>query len=174
MNRILAAFALALSIASTSAGALAAPNKPAPAARHEKGDKDKKFPMKGDEFKRVVSERVGKARERMEKHITRSKASDDKAKEIRARFDATIAKINKKTEEVTADGSVTKEEAKEVFTLFRELGGHHGGKRPDKKKLAEHRAARGPGSRPSVSPSGGVGKRRSWGGMCVGYQRNFG
>ena len=141
MNRIVTALALALSLASASTAALAAPRGKAPAAhqadRKEKGDRDdKKFPMKADEFKKLVADRVGKARERLEKHIERKNAGPEKAKEIRAKFDAAVARLNKKVEEVTADGTVSKEEAKEVRALAKELiqehRGHHGKKHPKK------------------------------------------
>jgi hypothetical protein len=139
MNRLVA-LALALSVASSSAFALAAPHKEAPtdqrqANRTERPERgDKKFPMKADEFKKHVAERVGKAREFMEKRISKKNVGADKAKEIREKFNAGVARINKKVDEVSADGSVTKDEAKEVRDLFKDLGNH--GKRHGKKKLA--------------------------------------
>ncbi|RYE88603.1 MAG: hypothetical protein EOO75_13100, partial [Myxococcales bacterium] len=116
MNRIVTAFALALSLASTSAVALADTGR-APAARHERGDRaamEKKFPMAGAEFQQKATERAGKAREHLEKRLTAKQVPADKAGEIRAKFAATQAKVQAKVTEVAADGTVTLEEARSV------------------------------------------------------------
>lgn len=93
--------------------------------RHGDHD-DKKFPMPGAEFKQKVDARLAKARERMESHA--SKLPADKAGELRAKFDAGLQKINEEVQKVVADGTVTKEEAKEVRETVRAVmphGQHH-------------------------------------------------
>lgn len=152
MNRIVAALALAFSLSSLSAVAVAAPPKDV-AAKHQKGEKGKgkrdgkQFPMKADEYKKHIAERTAKAREMLEKHISKKNAGADKAKEMREKFNATVARVNKKVDEVTADGTVSKEEAKEVRDIFQEARGHHG-KKHGKKKLAPPPGPHGTRRRP--------------------------
>ena len=135
MNRFFAALALSLSLASSSVALAAPAQKPAAAKHQGKEDHDKKFPMKADEFRQHVAGRVAKAREHMEKRISTRNVPEDKAKEIRAKFNAGVAALNQKVEAVCADGTVTKEEAKEVRKIAKEMRGKHGkkhGKRGDK------------------------------------------
>ena len=103
------------------------------------GDKHEKasFPMPAAAFKQKVDARQAKARERMEKHAT--KLSAEQAKELRAKFDAGVAKVNAEVNKATADGTVTKDEAAAVRKVAKEARGHHGkharrhGKRGEKK-----------------------------------------
>ena len=55
MNRIVSALALALSLASTSAVALADTGAPAQARHEKRAEQDKKFPMAGAEFQQLVA-----------------------------------------------------------------------------------------------------------------------
>lgn len=98
----------------------------APAFAGEKGGKN--FPMPAAEFKAKVDGRTAKARQHMEERA--AKLSADEAKALRAKFDAGVAKVNAEVTKATADGTVTKDEAKAVFHAAREAhgGGHHGHK----------------------------------------------
>lgn len=105
--------------------AFAAPaqgNAPTKSQRAE-GDKDKgkaKFPMPAAEFKAKVDARQAKARKHMEERAAQLPA--DQAKELRARFEADIQKVDAEVAKAVADGTVTKEEAKAV----RAASPHHG------------------------------------------------
>ena len=90
------------------------------------GDKDQaSFPMPAAQFKQKVDTRMTKARQHMEERA--SKLPADQAKELRAKFDAGAAKVNAEVAKATADGTVTKDEAKAVHKVAREAkGGHHG------------------------------------------------
>jgi hypothetical protein len=102
----------------------------APAVAGERaGEKDTKekasFPMPAAQFKQKVDTRMANAKKHMEERA--SKLPADQAKELRAKFDAGAAKVNAEVAKATADGTVTKEEAKAVHTVAREAkGGHHG------------------------------------------------
>lgn len=135
MNRIVTAFALALSLAAATTTALAAPPKGDRAGRHEKHQIDeKKFPMKADEFRASVTQRLTKAQERMEKHLQEKKVEADKAKAAREQFAAGAARVKAKVDEVAADGTVTLDEAKAVRTVMHDnLKKGHGGKKHEKK-----------------------------------------
>lgn len=82
------------------------------------------FPMPAATFKERIDARHMKARERMEKRASTLNA--EQAKELRAKFDAGIAKINAEVSKATADGTVTKEEARAVRKVAKEVRGHHG------------------------------------------------
>jgi len=155
MNRFFAALALSLSLVSSSVALAAPAQKPAAAKHQGKGDHDKKFPMKADEFRQHVAGRVTKAREHMEKRISTRNVPEDKAKEIRAKFDAGVAVLNQKVEAVCADGTVTKEEAKEVHDLVHRMVQHHKQGKKDKKLPDRAGATRGATPGPGASVGAG-------------------
>ena len=107
----------------------------APAMAEETGAKGghASFPMPAAAFQQKVTARQTKAREHMEKRA--SKLSADEAKAVRAKFDAGVVKVNAEVAKATADGTVTKDEAKAVKQIAKELrvGGHKGGKHHKKK-----------------------------------------
>lgn len=130
MTRIVQALALALSLATASAAFAAPPARDRQGQAAHKGnrkdkDDEKRFPMKADEFKKLVAERVGKARERMEKHISQKNVPEDKAKVLRAKFEVGVAVLNRKVDKVCEDGTVTKEEAREVRELVHRMVQEH-------------------------------------------------
>jgi hypothetical protein len=112
--------ALATLVAVPAFAAPAQGNVPAKTQRAE-GDKGAKhFPMPAAEFQAKVNARQTKARAHMEEKASQLPA--DQAKELRARFDANIAKVNAEVAKAVADGTVTKEEAQAV----RAASPHHG------------------------------------------------
>ena len=86
---------------------------------------DQKFPMAAAEFRQHVTDRVAKARVKMEEHIASKQLPQDKADAHRARFQIAVDQITAKVDEVCADGTVTKEEALAVRELARSLLHHH-------------------------------------------------
>ena len=113
----------------------------APAMAGEKHEKAN-FPMPAAAFKERVDARQAKARERMEKRA--SSLSAEQAKELRAKFDAGIAKVNAEVSKATADGTVTKEEAQAVRKVSKEVRGHHG----KHARHGKHEGKRGKGAAP--------------------------
>jgi hypothetical protein len=88
-------------------------NVPGKSQRGEQGDQGKKhFPMPASEFKAKVDKRQAKARQHMEDRAAKLPANE--AKELRAKFDATVQKVNAEVAKAVADGTVTKEEAQAV------------------------------------------------------------
>ncbi|MFO0664245.1 MAG: hypothetical protein U0174_09845 [Polyangiaceae bacterium] len=111
--------AVLLSIATSSfaATASAAPGgheAKAPAAPAAKGGRHGKYPIPAAEFRNASNERLQKAREKMEEHLKTKKVPAEKAQLVRARFDEVATKVNAAVAKATADGSVTKEEVREV------------------------------------------------------------
>lgn len=121
-STIVAAFlALGTLVAAPAFAAPAQGNAPAKTQRAD-GDKGKAhFPMPAAEFKAKVDARQAKARKHMEEKASALPA--DQAKELRARFDANIAKVNAEVAKAVADGTVTKEEAEAVRAAGPQRGG---------------------------------------------------
>ena len=127
--------ALTLAFAAVPATALADSSRPAPAdakagKEHGKGqrkDQDKKdrkrpqFPLEAERFQNVVDKRIAKAREHMERALDKHPVPDALKAQIRNDFDAGTAQVQAAAKRVGADGTVTKEEAKEVRDLAKEL-----------------------------------------------------
>ena len=106
----------------------AAPAMAGTGAPHTGGDGPRaehgSFPMPAATFKAKVDARQAKAREHMEKRAASLPA--DQAKELRAKFDAGVTKINAEVSKATADGTVTKEEAEAVRKVVKDVRGGHG------------------------------------------------
>lgn len=91
-----------------------------PAFAESGGHAKSTFPMPAAAFKQKVDTRMAKARQRMEARASSLPAEEAKA--LRAKFDAAVANVNAEVAKATADGTVTKEEAKAV----RRASPHHG------------------------------------------------
>ena len=125
-----ATFALAAALSTLAVPAFAAVHAPVVAVRHEgqagrKEGNEKKFPMPAADFRAHFTQRTDKMRARLEEHIAKKNLAQDKADEIRARFNAGVAKVSEKVEAVCADGTVTKEEAQEVRAVAKSVMPHH-------------------------------------------------
>jgi hypothetical protein len=138
-SSILATFlALGTLVAVPAFAAPARSEAPAKTQRAE-GDKGgKHFPMPAAEFKAKVEKRQAKHRARMEEKA--AKLSADQAKELRAKFEANVQKVNAEVSKAIADGTVTKDEAKAVRAASPHHGKHarhgkgpHGGDKNGKK-----------------------------------------
>ena len=119
-----------------------ADEKPASApteARHEHGgahhgSKDKaQFPMKADEFRVMVEKKIEKIKARVEKGMDQHKVSAAQRTVIAKAVDDAAKQVRGAVDKASADGTVTKEEAKQgrelaeqLRTKIRgELGGKH-------------------------------------------------
>ena len=122
MRSMIAATFLALSTL-VAVPAFAAPvqGAPAKAQRADDGKGGKHFPMPAAEFKSKIDARMAKARKHMEEKAASLPA--DQAKELRAKFEASVAAVNAEVAKAIADGTVTKEEAQAVRAVSPH-GGH--------------------------------------------------
>ena len=91
-----------------------------------KGKDKAHFPMPAAEFKAHAEKRITRVRERMEKHLDKRGASAEERKTALAKLDAGVAKVRAAVEAAAKDGTVTKEEAKDVRKVAREARGEHG------------------------------------------------
>lgn len=114
LKTIAASVALSLSLVLASSAAFAG----------EKGAGKMAFPVAAATYKQHVDARLEKKKTKLEERIASKKIPADKAEQMRAKFAERKAKVNAAVEKAVADGTVTKEEAKEV----RKAGGGHGHK----------------------------------------------
>ena len=91
------------------------------APRGDKQGERISFPIPAATFQQHVDARIAKARTHMEERA--SKLPADQAKELRAKFEASVAAQKAEVAKAVADGTVTKEEAKAV-----RAAGPHGGR----------------------------------------------
>ena len=137
MNTV-ARLAAALIAAATFAVPMTSFAETAPAAvshgQKHHGDKDKaQFPMKADEFRAMVEKRIAKVKARVEKGMEEHKLPAVQRAVITRLVDDAAKQVRGAAEKAAADGTVTKEEAKEVRELAEqlrakvkgELGGKH-------------------------------------------------
>jgi hypothetical protein len=152
-NRFRTAAAAAMIAIAVPSVALAAdaPTEPVAAAdgaRAKRGERPK-FPMKADSFMAHVEKRIERMRSRVERRLAKSKMNDGAKEARRAKFEAGADKVRAAATEAGADGTVTKDEAKGVRSVAKQLRkrgkkhahkgkrkGHKKGKRKGHKKNA--------------------------------------
>jgi hypothetical protein len=118
---------------------------------HEKKDRPS-FPMKGDEFRNHVETRIEKAKARVEKALDKHNVPAAARAEVKQAVDGAAKEVRGAAQKAAADGVVTKEEAKQVRDVAKQLRetvrgqlkaknaggkGGHGGKRHHEKKGAD-------------------------------------
>lgn len=122
MRSKIIAIGLALGTLVAAVPAFADPAQGGSGTRGEKGQ-HLSFPVPAATFKQHVDARMTKARQHMEERA--SKLPADQAKELRTKFEASVAAMNAEVAKAIADGTVTKEEAQAVRAAS-PRGGHGG------------------------------------------------
>jgi hypothetical protein len=125
MNRSLLALLLTGVLASVATSASAEEGKTRPT-----------FPISASEFQARQDARVVKMRAKLEERISAKKLDAEEAKAKRAKFEVRIASVQAAIDKAKADGTVTKDEAKEIRKLAhagRGKHGHHAEKKEEKK-----------------------------------------
>lgn len=139
---------LALGMLSVASPVLAGAKdqRPAKELREDKADKRQKpnFPMKAEDFRKMVNERIEKIQARFDQMIAKRNPPAEKKAEMKKAFDEGIAKVKAAVDKAAADNTVTQEEAKEVRKAVKEQrkqmrahlgkGKHKGGKHKGDKK----------------------------------------
>ena len=133
--------ALSLAFATTAAAPAFADGADAKATEHHKEGKakgkEKHFPIAADKFDKMVDKHISKAKEKLETKLTEHKVEADKKAQILKGFDDGAALIRAAAKRAEKDGTVTKDEAKEirgmVKTLRQELHAKFAPKKADKK-----------------------------------------
>lgn len=86
-----------------------------------RGAHERELPMKADAFRDLVERRIAHARERLGEALSKHGVPRPVRAEIEKEFDAGAALVRAAAERAGADGTVTKEEAKEVRKLAKDL-----------------------------------------------------
>ena len=129
MRSVIVATVLALS---TLIGTSAFAEPDARGERHatgrSEGSERTTFPMPATDFKAKVDARQARGRTHMEARAAKLQA--EPAKQLRARFETRVQKVNVEVAKAIADGTVTREEAQAVRAAHphhRHGGRHHAG-----------------------------------------------
>lgn len=140
------ALALSFAIAAAPAVALAEGNgRPAPAEKGGQHGKDGKhegkgerhFPIEAKKFNEAVEARISKMRSRVEQAMEKRGVPEATRAQVRKELDLSAAAVREVAKRVSADGTVTKEEAKEVRKVAKEV------KKNAREKLKTLRQAKG-------------------------------
>jgi hypothetical protein len=126
--------ALAIGIAPLAASAQEKDKQEQAGKRGDKrGEKHgkKHFPMKADEFKKHVENRITRSIEKLDTVLAKRNVPVAKRAEIKKDVEAAAVLVRAAAARVAADGTVTKEEAKEVRGLAKDM---------KKKAMAKHRS----------------------------------
>jgi hypothetical protein len=87
-----------------------------------KGEREAhQFPMKGGDFITMVDARIQKVRAKVQEKLAKHPLPDATKKQILADVDAGAAKVKAAAQKAAADGTVTKDEAKEVRDLAHQV-----------------------------------------------------
>ena len=87
----------------------------------KKEHKAPQFPMDAKDFRVLMDKHIEHARKRLNKELDAHNVPAATQTEIRKRFEDAIKQIRAAADKVSADGTVTKDEAKEVHHLAKEL-----------------------------------------------------
>jgi hypothetical protein len=97
------------------------------AEEHGKGPRGKgereahQFPMKGGDFITMVEARIQKVRAKVQEKLAKHPLPDATKKQVMTEVDAGAAKVRAAAQKAAADGTVTKEEAKDVRELAKDV-----------------------------------------------------
>lgn len=89
--------------------------------KRDHGDFDKQFPMKADAFRELVERRLAKAEERVNKILEAREVPEAIRALVKKDLADGAALVRALAAKVTADGTVTKEEGREVRELAKDL-----------------------------------------------------
>jgi hypothetical protein len=124
MKRVAVLLALAFSlVAPGAAWAEAKPQTP-PAAGKAAAKKQAKAEKKGipaEKLRHEIDGRIARAREKLEHHIEKKKLSAEKSAAARNEFNAGVVHVRAKLDAVSKGGVVTREDAREVRSLARQI-----------------------------------------------------
>lgn len=120
--RLIPTAALALGLAVISAPAFADPPSKSPAAQHQgkrqhkagkRGDRPS-FPMKAEDYKQMIDKQAARVEARVDKILDKQSATPEVRAQIKKDLAAAKQTLDSLVTKVVADGTVTKDEAKEV------------------------------------------------------------
>lgn len=109
---------------------------------------DSSFPMKADVFKKLVDGKIDKMKGHFEKGMKKRSLSHDQKAEIDKSLEGALKDLHSAVDKVSADGVVTKDEAKQVKDISDQLRS-----RVREELRGKHAAAKGKGQKPAKAKS---------------------
>ncbi|APR84639.1 Hypothetical protein A7982_09988 [Minicystis rosea] len=114
-----------------------------PAGHH--GHKESGFPMKAEAYKKLVESKIDKMKGHFDKGVSKRSLSHEQKAEIDKSLEGALKELHSAVDKVSADGVVTKDEAKHV----KELSEHLRGKVREELK-GKHANAKAKGQKPAA------------------------
>jgi archaellum component FlaC len=87
---------------------------------HRKGH-ESTYPMKADAFKKLVDGRIGQLKSHLDQGLEKRSLSPEQKAEIEKSMDGAIKDLHSAVAKVSSDGSVTRDEAKQIKDLSEHL-----------------------------------------------------
>lgn len=143
-SALLAALALAV-----PASAMA--ETKAPAGHH--AQKEASFPMKADAYKKLVDGRIEKLKGHFQRGLSKRSLSHEQKADADKTLEGALKELHGAVDKVSADGVVTKDEAKHIKSLSEQLRG----KVRDELR-GKHAAAKAKGAKPAAKSGKAVKK----------------
>jgi hypothetical protein len=82
---------------------------------------DSAYPMKADAFKKLVDSRIDRLKAHLDQGLSKRSLLPDQKAEIEKAMDAALKELHAAVDKVTADGIVTRDEAKQIKALSEQL-----------------------------------------------------
>lgn len=145
LTRIASALLAAAALVFPLSSAHAETRTPAP---HHHAKAESAFPMKAEAFKKLVDGQIGQLKGHMAKGLQKRSLSHGQKSEIEKAMDGALDELHAAVEKVSADGVVTRDEAKQIKALSDklrarvrgELKGKHASVKVKGGKPAKHKA----------------------------------
>jgi uncharacterized protein YajQ (UPF0234 family) len=112
------ASALITASALTFSFSAAAETKAPPAAHHAQ---ESAYPMKAETFKKLVDGRLDRLKAHLEQGLAKRSLSSEQKAEIEKAMDGAVKELHSAVDKVGADGTVSREEAKQIKALSETL-----------------------------------------------------
>ena len=111
------AIALVLALSAVPVTAFAGDRTPAAETKKDQ----RRFPMKAESFNKRIEKRIAHMREQLSRTLAAHKVPEAKQAQIKKDFEDSAASVRAAAARASADGTVTKEEAKDVRDLAKGL-----------------------------------------------------
>jgi len=93
----------------------------APAAAHHHAAAESAFPMKAEAFKKLVDGRIERLKGHLEQGLAKRSLTPEQKGEIDKAMDGALKELHAAVDKVSADGIVTRDEAKQIKGLSEQL-----------------------------------------------------
>ena len=125
-----------------------------PPGHHHSQQQESGFPMKADAYKKLIDGRVDLLKGHLAKGLSKRSLSHEQKSEIDKAMDAALKELHAAVDKVSADGVVTRDEAKQIKGLSEQLRA-----RMRAELKGKHASAKAKGGKPAKKKAKAGGKR---------------